>query len=488
MGEDRRRILVVDDEESVRDSLRLLLKNNFEVTTVAGGKEALDVVPSFQPHLILLDVLMPNLDGVETLRRLRQTNILMPVVMLTASNAVRTAVQAMKCGAVDYLNKPFEIDELTNLILSILDETGSKEVTTLKETSPVISKSTLVQTEADFGPMVGTSEIMQKVFKKVSQVAVRDTTVLITGESGTGKELIARRIHDLSPRSGAPFVAINCAAIPETLIESELFGHERGAFTHAMERRIGHFELADKGTLFLDEIGELSLPVQVKMLRFLQEQEFFRVGRSKPIRVDVRIVTATNKNLEELIVAKNFRQDLFYRINVVSIKMPPLRDRYDDIKPLVGHFVQKLSPLYSGRKLDFTDDALEVLRGYSWPGNVRELENVIESLLALCLKDEVSVEDLPSRLLLQEPSNLKQQVFQGSLSFEDAERMFESEIIEKALKRSNYVQTKAAELLGISRRILKYKMDKLGIADKPMHPDQQVSDGEAEESTHFDRA
>jgi transcriptional regulator with PAS, ATPase and Fis domain len=297
---------------------------------------------------------------------------------------------------------------------------------------------------------------------------VRDATVLITGESGTGKELIARRIHELSPRRSGPFIPINCAAIPETLIESELFGHERGAFTSAVERRVGHFELADGGTLFLDEIGELSLPVQVKMLRFLQEQEFYRVGRSKPIKVNVRIIAATNRNLEELIKEKGFRQDLYYRINVVSLNLPPLRDRFEDIEPLVEHFVTKFKPAYGGRQLGFEPVALKTMVEYDWPGNVRELENVIESLMALCPNEVVTDNDLPRKLkAAHQRESFKPMAEDTGMSFEDAERRFETEMIVKALKKTNYVQTRAAELLGISRRILKYKMDKLGISDVP---------------------
>lgn len=311
---------------------------------------------------------------------------------------------------------------------------------------------------------------MKAVFQTINQVAPRDTTVLITGESGTGKELVARRIHELSSRKDKPFIAINCAAIPESLIESELFGHEKGAFTHAVDRRLGYFELADGGTLFLDEIGELSLAVQVKMLRFLQEQEFYRVGRSKPIRVDVRVITATNKDLDLLIKNKTFRQDLYYRINVINLKVPPLRERFEDIHYLVDHFVRKYSAIYGGKKLSFSEEAMNTLVQYGWPGNVRELENVIESLMALSSKEELTEDDLPRKVRVRDGSaaELKTHIAaEGNVSFEDAERKFECDMIVRALKKTNYVQTRAAELLGISRRILKYKMDKLGIADSP---------------------
>jgi DNA-binding NtrC family response regulator len=463
MVEQRKKILVVDDEAGIRDSLRLLLKSNFEVSTAEDGKHALSLLEDFNPDLILLDVLMPNLDGLGTLKALRDKNHEVPVIMLTATNTVRTAVQAMKWGAIDYLNKPFDIEELTSLIVETLDH-----AVVAGDDNRAAARRNLLIPDADFGPMVGKASAMTDVFGKVKQVAGRDTTVLITGESGTGKELVARRIHALSTRASGPFVAINCAAIPETLIESELFGHEKGAFTNAIERRVGHCELANGGTLFLDEIGELSLPVQVKLLRFLQEQEFYRVGRSKPVRVDVRIIAATNKNLDELIKEKRFRQDLYYRINVISVLIPPLRDRFEDIPPLVNYFNSKFAPLYGGRELKITKEAMEVLVAYDWPGNVRELENVIESLMALTVSDSIGPDELPKKLRHRSTTEtLRSNVIEGGLKFDDAERMFESEMILKALRKTNYVQTRAAELLGISRRILKYKMDKLGISEAP---------------------
>ncbi len=459
----RKKVLIVDDEEGIRSSLKLLLKKNFEVDTAESGEQALGLLAEFKPDLVLLDVMMPRLDGLETLKQLKEHNRNVAVIMLTAANTVKTAVQAIKFGAVDYLNKPFDVEELTSLIISTLEQSTTsndikKEHRGRRPEAP----------EADFGKMVGRSPAMSELFKRVQQVAVRDTTVLIMGESGTGKELIARRIHDLSSRVCAPFVAINCAAIPESLIESELFGHEKGAFTNAVDKRIGHFELADGGTLFLDEIGELSLPVQVKMLRFLQEQEFYRVGSSKAQKVNVRIIAATNKNLETLISEGKFREDLYYRINVVSVDLPALRDRFEDIPHLVNHFKQKFTSLYGGKELSFQQSALDTLIQYDWPGNVRELENVIESLMALVPGDSVSKDDLPPRLKARpafEP--FKKEIFQGQMNFEDAERVFETEMIVKALKKTGYVQTRAAELLGISRRILKYKMDKLGISDNP---------------------
>ncbi|MFM1848065.1 MAG: Acetoacetate metabolism regulatory protein AtoC [Pseudomonadota bacterium] len=462
MGEVRKRVLIVDDEAGVRDSLKLLLNKDFEVDTAVDGEQALSRLDDFNPDVVLLDVLMPNLGGMDTLKQLRERRADTPVIMLTATNTVRTAVQAMKWGAIDYISKPFDIEELTGLLNATLGEDPKVG------RGPQVARAGLTAPEADFGTMVGRSAAMSETFSRVAQIAPRDATVLITGESGTGKELVARRIHDLSSRKSGPFVPINCAAIPESLIESELFGHEKGAFTSAVERRVGHFELADGGTLFLDEIGELSLPVQVKMLRFLQEQEFYRVGRSKPIKVNVRIIAATNKNLEELIAQKLFRQDLFYRINVVSLNLPPLRDRFEDIPLLVEHFVRKFQPAYGGKALSLDAEALKTLIEYDWPGNVRELENVIESLMALSPNEAVTANDLPRKLKsVHHREVYKPGAGDDPMSFEDAERRFETEMILKALRKTNYVQTRAAELLGISRRILKYKMDKLGISDTP---------------------
>jgi len=470
-----RKVLVVDDEDSIRSSLSLLLKSNFTVCTAQDGQEALEVFDKESPDIVLLDLMMPRLDGIETLKRLRELNTVVPVIMLSAANTVKSAVQAMKLGALDYLNKPFDVEELTSLIIDTLDSSqliaGQRDLELHKKQ----------ETSADCGRLVGKSAVMKDLYEQIEQVAVNDTTILISGESGTGKELVAKRIHDLSKRKDKPFVAINCAAIPETLIESELFGHEKGAFTSAIEKRIGHFELANGGTLFLDEIGELSLPVQVKMLRFLQEQEFFRVGQSTPTRVDVRILAATNRDLESLVKEQKFRQDLFYRIHVIHLELPPLRDRFQDIPPLVEHFLEKFANSYGERKLVFSSDALDTMREYEWPGNVRELENVIESLLALAPNDEITPADLPARLKSKKNiSPVQLSVFDGSMSFEQAERKFEMEMILKALKRTNYVQTRAAELLGISRRILKYKMDKLGITEgldqsQPESNEQEVS-------------
>ncbi len=479
MGSERKKVLIVDDESSVRESLEMILSRLYRVTVAESGEEALSfleyegeaqkpIQTDTLPDIVLLDVMMPGLDGIGLLEKLNSKFPSLPVVMLTASTTVKTAVEAMKIGAVDYLSKPFDVDELLSLIEEILKSGAAGRVSPSQVSTFAHARPEAAIVSGDYGQMVGAHPIMKDLYAKVDQVAHRDTTILITGESGTGKEVIAKEIHQRSSRSDRPFIALNCAAIPETLIESELFGHEKGAFTHAVERRIGQFELADGGTLLLDEIGELSLPIQVKMLRFLQDQEFYRVGQSKPIRVDVRILAATNRNLETAIRDGDFRQDLFYRINVVSIEMPPLRSRAEDIPNLVNAFIAKLSPIYANRAPKVSPEAFEVLSKYSWPGNVRELENVVESLLALSTKAIVEPGDLPSRIrAVPNGGNLTEDVLQGAIPFEEAEKAFEMDLIMKALERSDYVQTRAAEVLGISRRILKYKMDKLGISQKP---------------------
>jgi len=441
----KKNILIVDDEPGIRDSLRLILQENFTVVTAANGLEAVAAFDKQTPDLVLLDVTMPELDGIETLKRLRDEGKKAPVIMLSAINTAQTAVQAIKFGALDYVNKPFDIPELTTLIIQTLAKNSITEVT---------------QAEENICTIVGNSSPIVELKAKINQIATHDATVLITGESGTGKELVARAIHQASNRKDKQFVAINCAAIPESLIESELFGHEKGAFTHAVDKRIGHCELADGGTLFLDEIGELSLTVQVKLLRFLQSHEFYRVGSSKSQKVNIRVLAATNRNLEQAIKEQAFRQDLFYRLNVINLHIPSLKDRYEDVPELIEYMKGRFSKQYPQSKVAFSADSLRALIEYDWPGNVRELENMIESFLALGSEAEIQIEDLPAKVRQRQITRAS---IENKVDFSEAERNFEKEIISKALRRANFIQTRAAELLGISRRILKYKMDKLGI-------------------------
>jgi DNA-binding NtrC family response regulator len=448
-----RKILIVDDELGVRDSLRMIFKKDYHVTVAGNSSEAWEKVQNEEPDLIFLDIIMPGKDGMEILKEIRQIQPLTPVVMLTATKTVKTAVEAMKLGAYDYITKPFDIEELRMIAQKALESRD------LKRDNMRLQGE--VEERYRFDNIIGKSKEMRDIYSTIRQIAEKNSTVLIHGESGTGKELVARAIHYNSLRKDKPFEAVNCAAIPDTLIESELFGHEKGAFTDAQNRRIGHFELAHQGTLFLDEVSELSLPTQAKILRALQEREFTRVGGGKTINVDVRLISATNKNLEELMSRGSFRSDLYYRINVVPLTIPPLRQRKEDILLLVQHFLDK----HAGRgKRRVSPEAMDILMAYEWPGNVRELENVIERIVVLTNAEAIGPAELPPNLkTTSRVEMIKQEVLDGRISFEDAERDFEKDIIIDALKKSNYVQTKAADLLGISRRILKYKMDKYGI-------------------------
>ena len=446
----KKKILIVDDEKNVRESLALLLKANFEVETLSSGEEAIENILSISPDIVFLDVFLPGLDGIDTLKAFKKQGAEMPVIMLSGSNTVKTAVEAMKLGAIDYLNKPFDVEELTNLIIDTLNPAG--------EVEHVDSHSAKNQRE-----IIGNCIQLKEVLRKVQLVAPHETTVLITGESGTGKELIARRVHEQSLRKDEAFIPINCAAIPENLIESELFGHEKGSFTNAFEQKIGLLEQADAGTIFLDELGELPLNTQVKLLRFLQEREFYRVGGTESIKIDVRIITATNKDLEQLILEKRFREDLYYRINVINLRIPALRERGDDVRVLLDYLQVKFSKKYQGKKLSFCTDAIKMFMEYPWPGNVRELENTIESLYALVSDGIVEADDLPAKIKHHSIKDEIEVLKCDGLDFIEAERKFETEIILKALQKTNNVQTRAADLLGITRRMLKYKMDKLGI-------------------------
>lgn len=461
--EQRKKVLIIDDEKGIREALSKILATQYEVFVAEDGEAALtNLQEQSDPDIILLDVLMPGMSGISALEKIKQGHPKIPVIMITASNNVKSAVDAMKLGAVDYLNKPYDVDELLSLMSEALESGASGR-----------TKPTDVQTHKlrpsvaeDFGCLVGDSPAMSLLYEQINIIAASNATVLVTGQSGTGKELVAKEIHNRSPRKEKPFVAINCAAIPETLIESELFGHVKGAFTHAVDKRIGHCEEADGGSLFLDEIGELSHGVQVKLLRFLQEQEFYPVGSSTPKKVDVRIIAATNRNLEQAIKEQQFREDLYYRINVVSLKLPSLCERSGDIPKLLTYFAGKIAKNYNREVPEFSKEAFEILQSWRWPGNVRELENVTESILALSTGEVVEAADIPARLKTSSSNNnLASAVVDGNLCFEEAEKEFETEIIVKALKKTNYVQTRAAELLGISRRILKYKMDKLGISE-----------------------
>ena len=453
-------VLIVDDEAGVRESLRMVLKDTFDPITFSSGEECLAWLSAERAALVFLDILMPGMDGLEVLERIRERDSVLPVIMLTATKTVKTAVTAMKLGAFDYITKPFDVDEL-RLVADRATENADlrREVKQLRE---------VVERKFSFDSIIGEAEPMQKIFRTIEAVAPLKTTVLVTGESGTGKELIAKAIHFNSPRATRPMVTLNCAAIPENLLESELFGHERGSFTDAVEKKIGQFELAHTGTIFLDEIGEMSPALQAKLLRVLEQCEVMRVGGDKPIEVDVRVVAATNRNLHEAIAQNRFRSDLYYRLNVVALEIPPLRDRREDIPHLIRHFITEKTEELGLKPRDFSPATVERLMSYPWPGNVRELENVIERILVLTPPDvTIGPEHLPSDLV-DGPAvtvQVREQVLAGHKTLADAVDEFERDIISEALGRTHYNQTRAASVLGTTRRILKYRMDKLGISD-----------------------
>lgn len=458
-------VLIVDDEAGVRESVRMVLKDSCEPVTVSSGEAALEWLATSRADLVFLDVLMQGIDGLETLERIRARDTRVAVVMLTATKTVKTAVTAMKLGAFDYLTKPFDIEELRMVAQRATEHSRLKqEVEELREA---------VGKRYRFENIVGESPQMQAVFKTISAVAATRSTVLVTGESGTGKELIARSIHYQSPRATRPLVTLNCAAIPDNLLESELFGHEKGSFTDAVEKKVGRFEAADGGTIFLDEIGEMSPGLQAKLLRVLEEGEIQRVGAARPQHVDVRVVAATNRNLLEAIAAGRFRKDLYYRLNVVSVELPPLRARQGDLPHLIRHLLVRKSEELGMKPKDLAPALVDRLLAYRWPGNVRELENVIERLLvlsgnvAVIPADQLPADfgDAASAHAGGAPAgpDVRSAVLSGAKSLSDAVDEFERDIIGEALEQTYYNQTRAADLLGTTRRILKYRMDKLGI-------------------------
>ena len=438
----------------------MVLKDRYDIAAVASGKEALAVIDREPVDVVLLDILMPGMDGLEVLENIKQRPLTLPVIMLTATKTVKTAVTAMKLGAGDYVTKPFDVEELLLIV-----ERAVQSAALAREVEALRSE---VGVRYGFDNIVSGSAKMQELLRMVAMVAPLKTTVLITGESGTGKELIAKAIHYHSPRAAKPMVTINCAAIPDNLLESELFGHERGAFTDAYSKKLGQFELADQSTLFLDEIGEMQPGTQAKILRVIEQSEFTRIGGGQPVKVDVRLIAATNRDLHQGMRDGTFRSDLYYRLNVVSIHLPPLRDRRDDISLLIRHFLRAKSNELGIPEKSFTNEALDLLMQYSWPGNVRELENVIERTMVLSPGVLMMPGDLPHYLATRNGGShpAQQSVLRGETRLSEAVDQFEQELIRSALVQAQHNQTRAAEILGTTRRILKYKMDKLGIVSR----------------------
>jgi DNA-binding NtrC family response regulator len=449
------KVLVVDDEAAERDGLaRLVGQWGYEVETARSGEEALEFVETQHPAVVLTDLVLPEMDGLSLLQKLRETGRPPAVLLITGHGTVESAVEAMRHGAFDYLTKPVDATRLQVLLeKSVEQESLSREVNLLRHQ---------LRQKGSFGQLIGQSKGMQEVYRWLELAATSTAPVLVFGESGTGKELVARTIHDLSNRRHRPFVAINCAAIPETLIESELFGHERGAFTGATERRLGCFELADEGTLFLDEIAEMDASTQAKLLRVLQERTFRRVGGGKgEIQVDVRVVAATNRVPSEALAQGQLREDLFYRLNVFAIRLPPLRERREDIALLARSFIEEFNRQDNRQVRGLGDEAERALERYGWPGNVRELRNVIQRAVVLCGTGLITVEHLPENVL-QPPAAAPA----GATAAPGAVtpiREMERELIVRALQETAYDKRKAASLLGISLKTLYNKLAKYGI-------------------------
>jgi two-component system response regulator AtoC len=458
----QRTILVADDDASIRSLLKQLLSDEgYSVVEATTGTEVVEKVKETNPDLVIMDVRMPELDGIEALSKLKVSSPKTSVLIMTAFGSSNNAIRAMELGAFDYITKPFELDKISHTVKRVIEYRDlTSEVQVLRD-----EISSLVQTER----IVGNSPAMQEVYKTVGKVAKADATVLITGESGTGKELVAEALHYNSNRRSGPIVKVSCAALPETLLEAELFGHEKGSFTGAMTQRRGRFEMADKGTIFLDEIGEMSLPMQTKLLRVLQERKIERVGSSLPIKVDIRIICATNKDLQRQVEQQKFRDDLFYRLNVINIHMPPLRDRKEDIPALVEHFLAKHRYSATAQPAAISEEALKRLMEYDWPGNVRELENVVERAVVLSRGQIITSRELPFGDHEGDGHEEEggDEVSVEKSFFKKSVAQFEKDLIMKALRDANGNRSKAAEMLGIYRRLLYAKIKEYGLEGYP---------------------
>lgn len=454
------RILVVDDEDSIREFLEIMLKKeNYEVTTAEDGLKAKEILAKKSFDMVISDMQMPNMTGIELLKHVKESYPDIVFMIITAFGTTESAVDAMKMGAYDYVTKPFKIDEVR---LNIANALRSKNL----ETEVRILKKELVK-EYSFQNMIGNSQAMHSIFDLIKRVSQAPTNVLITGESGTGKEVVAKAIHYNGPLKDKPFVTINCGAIPENLMESEMFGHKKGSFTGAITDKVGLFEVADNGTLFLDEVGELPLTIQVKLLRAIQERIIRRVGATDDMKVEVRIIAATNRNLEEMVAKGTFRQDLFYRLNVINIKTPALRDRQDDIPLLANHFLSKYNEKLNKSIASISTEAMNILKGYSYPGNVRELENMIERTVALESGSTILPESLPP--MVNTPSGRKMassneiEIGDSGLDLDKVMGQIEKELLIKAIHTAGGVKKKAAKLLNISFRSMRYRVEKYNL-------------------------
>jgi nitrogen regulation protein NR(I) len=469
------RVLIIDDDATIRDVLTTFLRDNsIHVETAKDGESGLALLRDSHFDVILCDLIMPGINGMDILKQLSASNNTIPFILITAYGTIQTAVEAMRIGAFDYVTKPFVLDELLIIIKRAI------EISNVHKENIMLKKQ--LKRKYDFKGLIGDSHGMRKVYELIEKVADTDSTILITGESGTGKELIAKTIHFNSARAQGPFVAVNCAAIPKDLLESELFGHEKGAFTGAVQMRVGRFELANRGTLFFDEIAELDPSLQVKLLRVLQEKEFERVGGSKTIKTDARILAATNTDIEKITKEGKFREDLFYRLNVIPLNIPPLRQRTGDIPLLLDHFVSEFAAKRKRKPLQFAKNVMERLVHYEWTGNVRELENVIERLTILVSRDTVELSDLQEEFRTaayvsdetesnesdkaSDPKRKTVDIPEAGVNLNDMLYDMEKNMILQAIEKTEGIRSKAAVLLGLNRTTLIEKMKKMGIQGK----------------------
>ena len=450
------KILLIEDDDGSREALLILLKaSGFTMKGCSSGKEGLDLLAGEPFDIVLSDLFLPDMNGIDILTRVKQDSPRTEVILVTGHGSAETAVQAMKKGAYDYITKPLNIDEL-RLIIDKAVEKGQ-----LLSENVYLKKQ--LQEKYEFANIIGNSQAMQQLFSRMKRIIKTDSTVLILGESGTGKELVAKAIHFNGNRKDKPFIAVNCSAIPENLLESELFGHAKGAFTGAVKEKVGKFEAANYGTIFLDEIGTLPMHLQTKLLRVLQEQEVERVGSNKQIKLDVRVVSATNVNLEEEVARGNFREDLFYRLNVIPVLIPPLRERIEDILPLTRHFLEKNCRAMQRPIMHLDKEALEALEAYPWNGNVRELENIIERIVALTEGDVITLRDLPANVAKHYLEAAPTSVTPAGIDMVAAINEIEKRMIGEALQLAGGVKARAAVMLSINRTTLVEKMRRLGM-------------------------
>ncbi|HWQ75732.1 MAG TPA: sigma-54 dependent transcriptional regulator [Syntrophomonas sp.] len=454
----KKKVLIVDDETLVRQFLHeVLAEEGFSVFEAADGGDALNTLMTNPMDVVIMDLRMPGMDGIETLKEINKRKIPTKVIIMTGYATIRTAVDTIKLGAFNYIAKPFENDDLVAMVKEAVVSPQAPAFNNAYEAEPE---------ESNLSGIIGRSPAMNEIFKMIQKVAAHNTTVLITGESGTGKSLLAQVIHDASSRKNAPFITINCATLPENLLESELFGHEKGAFTGAVSAQTGKFELAKNGTIFLDEISTLSANTQAKLLRVIQDKKFERVGGERTLEVDVRIIAATNERLDLAVKEGRFREDLFYRLNVITVEMPPLRDRAEDIPLLVYFFINRFHEKLGVNISSVSSEAMDLLIRYKWPGNIRELENVIERAMILEDDAEIGIDCLPAHIRLikrESHRNASAEEDPLGLKLDKAVDQAEKELMLEVLEKTNGHRAKAAEILGISRRTLQYKLKKYGI-------------------------